>query len=51
MTQVKTVYARYVTSSVIYITSQAVKTTTNLYVIIVKAKNKNYVIHIRALFC
>jgi hypothetical protein len=35
---------------VIYITSQDVKTTINLYVIIAKAKIKNYVMHIRALF-
>jgi hypothetical protein len=36
---------------VIYITSQDVKTTINLYVTIAKAKIMNYVMHIRALFC
>jgi hypothetical protein len=49
--QVKAACERYGTSSVIYITSQDVKTTISLYVTIAKAKIMNYVMHIRALFC
>jgi hypothetical protein len=51
MTQVKSACAHYVISSVIYITSQDVKTTINLYVTIAKAKIKNLCNAHSCIFC